>query len=391
VTTLEAAGRTPDLAFGQVLAVICECWQGRRAIERLRDSLAIYESRGDRWGTALTLEVLGFELIEHDRPGAQACAQRSLALRRQIGDQWGVSLALFLLASIAEAKGLHHVAKQRFRESLQLRRRTGEGPGGAILCLEGMGRAARRMGNFDEARRLYRGALPSSRKYGLHLCEPRLLMNLTHVLDELQAHEEACTLVEQALAIYQTHGDEYGAMTAQALAGIVNLAAGKRDEARAALEGIAHLSPPAGGAVAGQSAWPPLGRALLAMLDGAGDAAKRQLRAAMACAIRQHDHPLQIRLLLEMADLELQRGDPVAALGIIGTVQDHPCASPLQRTRLEQLLHGAAETVPRDQLEAALARGRGRDVATLAGIVAGAAGGVCAGAAGDRTESGDCP
>ena len=94
---LEPGGPNRHLAFARILAAIADIWPVPHGDTRvLYESLEMYAAAGDRWGQALTLEVLGFALRHSDPEEALRCAQQSLHLRRQLGDRWGIALAVAL-------------------------------------------------------------------------------------------------------------------------------------------------------------------------------------------------------------------------------------------------------------------------------------------------------
>jgi len=350
---LEPFGRTVDLAFCTVLGVILGAWPEKQSADRLADCLAIYESHGDRWGMALTYEVMGFGMLPHDLAAAQRHARRSLMLRRQIGDQWGVGLALSLLGTIAESMGMGHVARQRFQESLQLRRKMGEGPDGLSIALSAIARVARLGGNFEEARRLYLGTLDVSRRTGNRYNEARLLTRLGKIEMDQGDHVGAHRHLTQAQTLHEALGDEEMASYNRSLVGLNALASGDVDEAREAFsvcDAPDDMPNP----------WLPLGRARLALREANLDVASEQLKEALRQLELNWHEPGAIEVLIEVAHVRRLEGRSAEAVRLLASVRDHPAIGPMWRRRTDEILEGISTDLPGPELTELLAMGGGR-------------------------------
>jgi tetratricopeptide (TPR) repeat protein len=212
---LEPLGLGKELALANILSLYADAWSPSGLEQRMRDSLAFFEADGDLWGIALASDALSYTLCRVDYAAAERYAQQSLELRRQLGDRWGMALALYTLGWIAEHQGMWQVAKRRFRESMELRRAIREDIAGVMDCLNGMGRVAHRMGDYDEARALYLEGQVLARKMGHRWRIARALENMGLVAYDLKEYAEAKHYLEECLALYQDIGakDRVAAVT----------------------------------------------------------------------------------------------------------------------------------------------------------------------------------
>lgn len=87
----------------------------------LQESLAIYQSIGNKAGIARTLNSLGWvnQALGND-DAAQVLHEESLALQRTLGEKEGIATALHYLANLARKQDNSPLARSRHRESLLL-------------------------------------------------------------------------------------------------------------------------------------------------------------------------------------------------------------------------------------------------------------------------------
>jgi predicted ATPase/DNA-binding SARP family transcriptional activator len=127
--------------------------------ELLEESLQVFQSVHDRWGTAFSLNDLG--LISHlmkDEVEAETFCEQGRAMFRSIGDRRGNAFATFNLGLIASSQGEHTRSQRLFRESLALRQDSHDQWGIAASLVQ-LAAEARNVGSPLEAQRLYLRAL----------------------------------------------------------------------------------------------------------------------------------------------------------------------------------------------------------------------------------------
>jgi tetratricopeptide (TPR) repeat protein len=350
---LEPLGPRKELALANVLSMLGEWWtSSAEHARRLQESLAIYEASDDRWGVALALDTLSFVLCRKDIIAAEHHAQRAFELRRQLGDRWGMAMSLFALGWIAERQGSMQAALQRYHESLELRRELGEDLDGAIDCLEGMGRVTRRMGDYDQARLWNQESLTLSQEIGNRWRKARSLEGLGLVAYDLEEYTEAKHHLDNALALYEDLDDAYQVALCLIALGDVALSLENRDEARRCYEKALTME-----------AHHP--RALLGMgclwdAQGDGETAHRYFQQALHHATDWHLDTIALEVMIEIARLWLAGDAPEQGITLLGCVSHHPVCSRKSHVQIERLLAQAADVLPTEVIESALARGESR-------------------------------
>ena len=125
---LDAAGH--DVRREMALATFHEARINRyfrpdplEAQESYRQSAALYEAVGDRWGLARALGYLGWmaEQLGHFCEAQELC-EKSLSIRQELGDQRGMADAMLNLGIISWVQGRLDEAHRLLRESLSIYR-----------------------------------------------------------------------------------------------------------------------------------------------------------------------------------------------------------------------------------------------------------------------------
>jgi tetratricopeptide (TPR) repeat protein len=88
-------------------------------------SMTLYDSWGEALGVAWALIQLGKIDLANDRVAARALWQRSLEIFRELGHDMGAAESLMFLAGAALEEGDRAEARALFEESMDLRRRSG--------------------------------------------------------------------------------------------------------------------------------------------------------------------------------------------------------------------------------------------------------------------------
>ncbi len=130
-----------------------------RARTLLEESLQVFQSVHDRWGSAFSLNDLGLiaHLLNNEEDAERFCEQ-GRTMFRAIGERRGNAFATFNLGMIAASQGQHTRAQRLFRESLALRQDSLDQWGIAASLVQ-LAEEAAIVGTPQEAQRLYLRAL----------------------------------------------------------------------------------------------------------------------------------------------------------------------------------------------------------------------------------------
>ncbi|HLU97140.1 MAG TPA: BTAD domain-containing putative transcriptional regulator [Thermobifida alba] len=278
--------------------------------ERLvRRALAVFRTRGDRWGTAAALSTRAWqEQARGDLGRCEADGGRSLELFGDLGDRWGQLQAMPVLALLAEVAGDYGRAARLHRDGL----RTAEEIGlwtEVSYRLSGLGRIAVLNGEFRRAEEFHLRARRVAAEQGDRFGESFAELGLGLGARREGRFEEAETYLRNWLE--RSRRGEGPAAVALGFAELGFLAE-QRGDAAAALE--AHTA----GLAAAEATGDP--RALALGLEGvagaralAGDAAlAARLLGAAAAARDSVAAPLPPA---ERGDVERAAGRARAALG----------------------------------------------------------------------------
>jgi tetratricopeptide (TPR) repeat protein len=134
-----------------------------RALELLRESLAIKRELGDRPGVSTTLGNLGVVAIDQrEWASAREYLEESLALEVELGNTWGEVVNLHNLGGLALGMENYAEADRMFRRVLPLLWELGD-KDSVIRCIWGLGIVASATGDHARAARLW-GAADTHRR-----------------------------------------------------------------------------------------------------------------------------------------------------------------------------------------------------------------------------------
>jgi predicted ATPase/DNA-binding SARP family transcriptional activator len=130
-----------------------------RARTLLEESLQVFQSVHDRWGSAFSLNDLGLIAhLMHEEADAERYCDQGRTMFRAIGERRGNAFATYNLGMIAASQGQHTRAQRLFRESLALRQDSHDQWGIAASLVQ-LAEEASIVGTPQEAQRLYLRAL----------------------------------------------------------------------------------------------------------------------------------------------------------------------------------------------------------------------------------------
>jgi tetratricopeptide (TPR) repeat protein len=122
-------------------------------LEKLNEqSLALYRSAGDLWGTAIALgDSALLALYSDDYNTARRRAEESLALRRRLGDAWGIGNTLVNLGKITRSQGELEASEAFLREAIAVHEEIDHRGLQSAGMLNVLSRTLCRRGKFAEA------------------------------------------------------------------------------------------------------------------------------------------------------------------------------------------------------------------------------------------------
>jgi len=308
-----------------LLVRLCEC-RGRLgdlagAQRDLTAGLHLAREAGDGRLAVYALCMLSQLAYAAGKPGEmQPPAEEALALARAAGDQESEALALLRLGvAVGRPGGDSALARQCLEDSLALHRCLGNTVQ-VIRCLNNLGEHHRWQGDLDAAAGCYQEAIALSRQSGYRtgLCVPSF--NLGEVMTARNDPAAAMRCYQEGLAVSEEIG--YRANIPFCLGG--------------------------------------LGHSALAMGDL--EAARGYLLRALSEAVETRSLSRGLYVLVGFARMKAMCGDRVRAAEWVGLTLSRPSRDLDEQQRAEALLAELRQTLPADELEAALERGKSLDL-----------------------------
>jgi len=312
-------------ARAALLVRLCEC-RGRLgdlagAQRDLTAGLHLAREAGDGRLAVYALCMLSQLAYAAGKPGEmQPPAEEALALARAAGDQESEALALLRLGvAVGRPGGDSALARQCLEDSLALHRCLGNTVQ-VIRCLNNLGEHHRWQGDLDAAAGCYQEAIALSRQSGYRtgLCVPSF--NLGEVMTARNDPAAAMRCYQEGLAVSEEIG--YRANIPFCLGG--------------------------------------LGHSALAMGDL--EAARGYLLRALSEAVETRSLSRGLYVLVGFARMKAMCGDRVRAAEWVGLTLSRPSRDLDEQQRAEALLAELRQTLPADELEAALERGKSLDL-----------------------------
>ncbi len=245
------------------------------AIENNGKALTYFESGGDQYRQALTLNHIGLLRASTGdfRPALEAYEQAG-KLFQASGDRHGEASALNNAGGAYDVLGEIDTAMQRYQQALALYQAGGE-RGAEAVALNNIGKLNADMGNWQRATEFYRqtlplfealgdrrsqgtalhnlgmaneytdadaaidylqGALKIRRETGDRVGEAETLSGLGVIYNSRGRFKEALPYTEQALALYRTAGNRAGQARSSRMIGMIRAELGEADAAIPMLE-----------------------------------------------------------------------------------------------------------------------------------------------------------
>jgi predicted ATPase len=295
--------------------------------------------------------------VSHDRLGDYAQAvqhlEAGLALARQVNAPRAEIQALCMLGQAVNEQGDYDTAKQRLDEALTLARERGDRTREAS-ALSMLASIAWRWGDIEQAGRCVQESLAIYRELGHRQRIPRLLNILGIVAIMQENYPQAEAYWEEGLSLIQEMDDR------QAMADMLNNLGyinhhnlGNLEKARRYYTESLSIGREIGHRQGATSTLSNLGH--LYVLLGEHALAWEYLREALSESMEIGLTPLTLDALAGVALLRSETGQDESAAKLVGLIVNHPAVE----ADSEAILTGLREALPAEQIEAALARGKG--------------------------------
>jgi predicted ATPase/DNA-binding SARP family transcriptional activator len=306
---------------------------------------------------AMLLSNLG---ASYNRAGDYALAMQhleaGLTQARQVNDARVEIIALSNLAQAASEQGAYDAAKTHLDEMLSLARACDDRPHIA-LALSTLGSIAWRWGDIEQADRCNQESLAIYKELGDQHRIPRIL-NVLGILAILrERYDLAEGYWEEGLAMVQEMGDR------QVMADMLNNLGyinhhnmGNLEKAEQYYQESLSIGQEIGHRHGVTSTLSNLGH--LYVLMGEHAPAWDYLRQALSESTAIRDAPLTLDALVGVARLRAETGREVSAAELLGVAMNHPSAGVDSVQVAETVLTGLQESLPPEQLEIALERGK---------------------------------
>jgi predicted ATPase/DNA-binding winged helix-turn-helix (wHTH) protein len=197
----------------------------------LRQSLSLYEERGDDAGIAASLNALGVSARDRgDYAAAQANLERSLASWHVLSDRLAFARCLHNLADVVRLRGDYARAQWALRDAANIFDELGDRTG-AAWSINQQGDIARAQGNLAAARELYQLALSAFREAGDAWGSARSLADLAYI--DCTEGNHSCAVAACRESLHILAGLRHRRGIARALECFASLAAAQGHAGRA--------------------------------------------------------------------------------------------------------------------------------------------------------------
>ncbi|MBI5959009.1 MAG: tetratricopeptide repeat protein [Chloroflexi bacterium] len=319
-------------------------------------ALRHFQARGDQWGVACTLYLIG-DIAHHkiDYAQSRVLFQQSLDLSRAIGNRWGEASGFSRLGQVAYSLGQFAEAERLSREALAAYQAVGDVPS-AVWEQVVIADRLYLQGQYETAHALALQTLNSARQLGISVQIAHSYMMLAEIAQAWQQLDDMQAYTQEGLKYYRETDAPEGAAWSK-----INLcrAALDREDAGELQRIVDEIL-----AVFDQTQ-SPWGRSAAIYFSGEaarlrGDyvTARALLIQSLQLAVSARSIMFIVRHLVGIASLLAQTGEPEQALELLALVIEHPATWAVTRERAVRLLADYSALVPEEARQAALDRGR---------------------------------
>jgi tetratricopeptide (TPR) repeat protein len=317
----QAARRETALSLAELGNTVSYLDEMVAALDLLQQSCVLFDEVEDRWGSGWALRLLGQHTQLSGQYGeAERHLQRSMDIFGAIGEQRLIVMVTATLGRVAWARGQNALAQTLHQECLKRQTALGDRLGIATTFKD-LGHVARLDGDHAQAEEYYQQSIAIAREIGLHVMVGVCLTGLGLLAEARGNYAEAERLIQDGQVLEPTRSRDL-------FLGWVAL--------------------------------------------GAGDfrAAERYFYGVLELAVKAQWVRAVLHALTGLAHLLARAGEPERALELLALILDHPASHQEFASRAARLEAELRVELPPDVVEAALERGRARELdATVAELL----------------------
>jgi predicted ATPase/DNA-binding SARP family transcriptional activator len=312
VKTLIDSGFGKDPEFQQLLAKMLvrqggfaqRMGQSRKARELLEKSLTISRPYDNKGEIALCLNYLGeLDRLRGEYSQARKLVEESIQLCRETGELRRLGRSINLLGIIAASTGNYSEAQGLFQEGLTIFKKLGD-LWWVSKARENLGNVANLLGNYEEASTLYQESLVTFRRihdqYGVASC----LLNIGIMAHAMEDYQRAVEMYQESLEIFKEIGVAWSTVLCLNYLGKSHLALGDHEKA------------------------------------------EEYFLRAFKASVDIGAVPSGLSVLVGMASLLMEKGNPQRALEYLTLVVNHPSCEQESRDWADELLVDLEQQIP---------------------------------------------
>jgi diguanylate cyclase (GGDEF)-like protein len=208
------------------------------ALARFEESVAMRREIGDKRGIGYSLN--GVALVCGERgcfDVALSSLEESLAAFSELQDKVGIAHSLHNIGASKHQKASYDEALKHYEDSLRVFRELGDKTGVA-WCLGDIGLVHEDMGSYDDSLRFYEDSLAMYRELGHKPCVTNRLLNIRNIRRIRGSRDKALNLCDESMPIAKETVDVDVETNIFALLAKIHIGLGRREEARAAIDGL---------------------------------------------------------------------------------------------------------------------------------------------------------
>ncbi|MBE7471217.1 MAG: hypothetical protein DPW09_20160 [Anaerolineae bacterium] len=269
--------------------------------------------------------LLGLGLLAHiwgDYAQASQLGETARQAHEVQADRQNLQIALYVLTNAALAQGEYEAAQRYAEQAYTLSQET-ENRWFMGYTLSDLGRVAQALGDYDQAQQHFQASRQIKQEFNDPEGIALALNHLGRVALLQQNYQDAEKLYRQSLALYRDIGDQGGLATT--------------------LNGL-------GAAACGLGQYP---------------AAQHYFREALQITSAMQFGPLTLTILIGIAEMLGQAGQPERRIELLALVAAHPAGDFETKARAQQLLAQCQADLPPDESTAVSQQGASADLATL--------------------------
>lgn len=305
------------------------------ARRQLENSLRVFRHHSYLPDLAFALYGLAHligELGEFDR--ARSIDQEAMSIFDALGDYRGIAWVLNDLGNMAYTQGKYLESEHHHRESLRIFREIND-RWGLARSLISLGNVGSELGEYYQSQQYYMEGRLLCEELGATVGLAATLNNLGDIAREIGAFDEAIEYLRQGLELYTQIGDRWGMSVSLGNLGDVAFRMGEFDLAKKYLNRSLGISLETGNKIEVAYILAHLGNVASAQEDY--PAAKDFFLEGLQIAVSRQVVPLQMQILLGIAQMLKRLGRLAEALMLVNYVLQEPATMKDPRDEAEKL------------------------------------------------------